>query len=58
MERGEVRTDAWSARMRDKYGLDTSRFTYNPERGQAGGATESIEGRAPSAAQRRRCAIM
>jgi hypothetical protein len=24
------RTDAWSARMREKYGLDTSEFTYNP----------------------------
>ncbi|KAK7367689.1 hypothetical protein VNO80_09707 [Phaseolus coccineus] len=24
------RSDAWSARMREKYGLDTSEFTYNP----------------------------
>ncbi|PPD78586.1 hypothetical protein GOBAR_DD24504 [Gossypium barbadense] len=24
------RNDAWSARMREKYGLDTSEFTYNP----------------------------
>ncbi|KAK8983787.1 hypothetical protein V6N11_009572 [Hibiscus sabdariffa] len=24
------RADAWSARMREKYGLDTSEFTYNP----------------------------
>ncbi|KAK4364541.1 hypothetical protein RND71_015899 [Anisodus tanguticus] len=24
------RTDAWSTRMREKYGLDTSEFTYNP----------------------------
>eukprot|EP00252_Welwitschia_mirabilis_P020313 TRINITY_DN494_c0_g1_i1.p1 TRINITY_DN494_c0_g1~~TRINITY_DN494_c0_g1_i1.p1 ORF type:complete len:280 (-),score=23.83 TRINITY_DN494_c0_g1_i1:454-1293(-) len=25
-----ARTDAWSTRMREKYGLDTSEFTYNP----------------------------
>ncbi|XP_030524594.1 tobamovirus multiplication protein 2A-like [Rhodamnia argentea] len=24
------RTDAWSTRMREKYGLDTAEFTYNP----------------------------
>ncbi|WOL05600.1 tobamovirus multiplication protein 2A [Canna indica] len=24
------RNDAWSQRMREKYGLDTSKFTYNP----------------------------
>ncbi|KAK4369624.1 hypothetical protein RND71_013416 [Anisodus tanguticus] len=24
------RSDAWSTRMREKYGLDTSEFTYNP----------------------------
>ncbi|EYU33039.1 hypothetical protein ABFS82_05G076100 [Erythranthe guttata] len=24
------RTDSWSTRMREKYGLDTSEFTYNP----------------------------
>ncbi|GER35427.1 tobamovirus multiplication 2A [Striga asiatica] len=24
------RNDAWSTRMREKYGLDTSEFTYNP----------------------------
>ncbi|XWS49214.1 hypothetical protein CRYUN_Cryun13aG0144400 [Craigia yunnanensis] len=24
------RNDAWSSRMREKYGLDTSEFTYNP----------------------------
>ncbi|KAJ0802783.1 putative tetraspanin/Peripherin [Helianthus annuus] len=24
------RNDAWSARMREKYGLDTTEFTYNP----------------------------
>ncbi|KAH9604422.1 hypothetical protein KSS87_005219 [Heliosperma pusillum] len=25
-----TRNDAWSARMREKYGLDTAEFTYNP----------------------------
>ncbi|KAJ7534776.1 hypothetical protein O6H91_12G003400 [Diphasiastrum complanatum] len=25
-----VRNDAWSTRMREKYGLDTTEFTYNP----------------------------
>ncbi|KAF2316312.1 hypothetical protein GH714_041653 [Hevea brasiliensis] len=24
------RNDAWSTRMREKYGLDTSEFSYNP----------------------------
>ncbi|XVE57495.1 hypothetical protein DITRI_Ditri04bG0095500 [Diplodiscus trichospermus] len=46
------RNDAWSARMREKYGLDTSEFTYNP--------TES--NRTPVAPQpaeeRSRCTIM
>lgn len=26
----QVRNDAWSTRMREKYGLDTTEFTYNP----------------------------
>ncbi|KAJ8426303.1 hypothetical protein Cgig2_007534 [Carnegiea gigantea] len=29
-QRPPGRNDAWSARMREKYGLDTSEFTYNP----------------------------
>ncbi|XP_071724500.1 tobamovirus multiplication protein 2A-like [Rutidosis leptorrhynchoides] len=28
------RTDPWSTRMREKYGLDTSEFTYNPSESQ------------------------
>ncbi|PNY09932.1 GMFP4 [Trifolium pratense] len=28
------RNDAWSARMREKYGLDTSEFSYNPSESQ------------------------
>ncbi|MCO5561657.1 hypothetical protein L7F22_015278 [Adiantum nelumboides] len=26
-----ARADAWSTRMREKYGLDTTEFSYNPE---------------------------
>ncbi|KAK8684994.1 hypothetical protein V6N13_041005 [Hibiscus sabdariffa] len=47
------RTDAWSARMREKYGLDTSEFTYNPSdsnRYQQGGPQPAEEGS--------RCTIM
>ncbi|XP_058084678.1 tobamovirus multiplication protein 2A [Magnolia sinica] len=47
------RNDAWSTRMREKYGLDTSEFTYNP--------TESNryqQGAAPPAEEKRRCIIM
>ncbi|GAB2273636.1 Tobamovirus multiplication protein 2A [Dionaea muscipula] len=45
------RNDAWSARMREKYGLDTSEFTYNPS--EAG-----RQPTAPPAEERSRCAIM
>ncbi|KAG4930511.1 hypothetical protein AAZX31_17G148100 [Glycine max] len=30
LDKRPSRNDAWSARMREKYGLDTSEFTYNP----------------------------
>jgi TRAP-type C4-dicarboxylate transport system permease small subunit len=30
MDQRGGRNDAWSTRMREKYGLDTSEFTYNP----------------------------
>ncbi|KAM7491118.1 hypothetical protein LguiA_034039 [Lonicera macranthoides] len=42
------RNDAWSARMREKYGLDTSEFTYNPSepnRNPQSGAQPTEEGR-------------
>ncbi|KAM1833403.1 hypothetical protein ACFX13_023230 [Malus domestica] len=29
-QRTPNRNDAWSTRMREKYGLDTAEFTYNP----------------------------
>ncbi|KAI3693759.1 hypothetical protein L1987_76711 [Smallanthus sonchifolius] len=47
------RNDAWSARMREKYGLDTSEFTYNqndPNRYQQG-ATQPTK-------EKSSCAIM
>ncbi|KAK9863553.1 hypothetical protein WJX84_003256 [Apatococcus fuscideae] len=34
-----ARSDPWSAHMREKYGLDTSQFTYNPEVGQSSDQT-------------------
>ncbi|KAK1430581.1 hypothetical protein QVD17_13430 [Tagetes erecta] len=40
------RNDAWSARMREKYGLDTTEFTYNPNesnRYQQGGSMQPTE---------------
>uniref|UniRef100_A0A7N0RCR6 Tobamovirus multiplication protein 2A n=1 Tax=Kalanchoe fedtschenkoi TaxID=63787 RepID=A0A7N0RCR6_KALFE len=47
------RNDAWSTRMREKYGLDTSEFTYNPaEAGRFQPAT------AQPAEERSRCTIM
>lgn len=59
MERGQARTDAWSTRMREKYGLDTSNFSYNPDRanGEAEGPS-SHPIRQDSLPQQRRCAIM
>ncbi|KAF5200333.1 Tobamovirus multiplication protein 2a [Thalictrum thalictroides] len=47
------RNDAWSARMREKYGLDTSEFTYNP--------SDSNRHQQPAAQpteERSRCTIM
>lgn len=47
------RNDAWSQRMREKYGLDTSQFTYNPSDG-----TRYQQNGAPPAEERSRCTIM
>ncbi|KAF5460284.1 hypothetical protein F2P56_020165 [Juglans regia] len=47
------RSDAWSTRMREKYGLDTSEFTYNP--------AESHRFQQPAtqpAEEKSRCSIM
>lgn len=47
------RNDAWSARMREKYGLDTSEFTYNPSESQRFQQVNS-----QPAEERSRCTIM
>ncbi|GMH09249.1 hypothetical protein Nepgr_011090 [Nepenthes gracilis] len=51
LEQRPVRNDAWSARMREKYGLDTSEFTYNPSEAGRQAAAQPAE-------ERGRCTIM
>ncbi|CAK9309452.1 unnamed protein product [Citrullus colocynthis] len=47
------RNDAWSTRMREKYGLDTSEFTYNPSE------SHRFQQVAPQPAEEKsRCTIM
>ncbi len=58
MERGQVRMDAWSTRMREKYGLDTAAFSYDPARRDAEAGPSSHPIRQDSLPQQRRCAIM
>ena len=52
-----VRNDPWSTRMREKYGLDTTQFSYDPTRAQN---QESTSGPAQDSetASSRRCTIM
>ncbi|KAH7659178.1 Tetraspanin/Peripherin protein [Dioscorea alata] len=47
------RNDAWSQRMREKYGLDTSEFTYNPS-----DPNRLRQTTAPQAEERSRCTIL
>ncbi|KAI3453446.1 hypothetical protein Pfo_010109 [Paulownia fortunei] len=47
------RNDAWSTRMREKYGLDTSEFTYNPSE-----SNRYQQATAQPAEERNRCIIM
>ncbi|KAK9266869.1 hypothetical protein L1049_027128 [Liquidambar formosana] len=47
------RNDAWSTRMREKYGLDTSEFTYNPSE-----SNRYQQVSAQPAEERSRCSIM
>ncbi|KAK7252725.1 hypothetical protein RIF29_36891 [Crotalaria pallida] len=47
------RNDAWSTRMREKYGLDTSEFTYNPSESHRFQQVNS-----QPAEERSRCTIM
>ncbi|KAF5477713.1 hypothetical protein F2P56_004330 [Juglans regia] len=53
LDQRAIRNDAWSARMREKYGLDTSEFTYNPSESHRlqQAATQPAE-------ERSRCSIM
>lgn len=47
------RNDAWSQRMREKYGLDTSEFTYNPS-----DPSRFQQAAAPQTEERGRCTIL
>ncbi|KDP36200.1 hypothetical protein JCGZ_10291 [Jatropha curcas] len=47
------RNDAWSTRMREKYGLDTSEFSYNPSESQRFQQVQT-----QPAEERSRCTIM
>ncbi|XP_059644001.1 tobamovirus multiplication protein 2A [Cornus florida] len=51
--RKALRNDAWSARMREKYGLDTAEFTYNPSE-----SNRHQQAAAQPAEERSRCTIM
>ncbi|KAG5540059.1 hypothetical protein RHGRI_020331 [Rhododendron griersonianum] len=53
LDQRSSRTDAWSTRMREKYGLDTSEFTYNPSESNRNQQTA-----AQPAEERSRCSIM
>ncbi|XP_058778132.1 tobamovirus multiplication protein 2A [Vicia villosa] len=46
------RNDAWSSRMREKYGLDTSEFSYNPSESQR------VQANSQPAEEKSRCAVM
>ncbi|XP_071730761.1 tobamovirus multiplication protein 2A-like [Rutidosis leptorrhynchoides] len=47
------RNDAWSTRMREKYGLDTTEFTYNPNE-----SNRYQQGNVQSTEEKGRCTIM
>ncbi|KAK7367688.1 hypothetical protein VNO80_09706 [Phaseolus coccineus] len=47
------RNDAWSTRMREKYGLDTSEFTYNPSE-----SSRFQQVNSQTAEEKSRCTIM
>ena len=53
-----VRNDPWSIRMREKYGLDTSQFTYNPEDAAQRNQSAGDNGEPTEAPASRRCSIM
>lgn len=51
------RTDEWSRRMNDRYGLDTSQFTYDPERDASNGELGNTLPR-PQSTKRSACVVM
>ncbi|GAB4857788.1 Tobamovirus multiplication protein 2A [Ancistrocladus abbreviatus] len=51
LDQRPTRNDAWSARMREKYGLDTSEFTYNPTEAGRQAAAQPVE-------EKGRCTIL
>ncbi|KAG8637853.1 tobamovirus multiplication protein 2A [Manihot esculenta] len=53
LDQRSSRNDAWSARMREKYGLDTSEFSYNPSESHRFQQVSS-----QPAEERSRCTIM
>ena len=53
-----VRNDPWSIRMREKYGLDTSQFSYDPTREQRPSQPNAEVGENTSNSSSRRCTIM
>ncbi|KAL8210101.1 hypothetical protein R6Q57_006833 [Mikania cordata] len=53
LESRPSRNDAWSTRMREKYGLDTTEFTYNPNE-----SNRYPQGNVPPTEEKSRCSIM
>lgn len=53
-----VRNDPWSIRMREKYGLDTSQFTYNPESESTSAQPAAHNDQVTEAGSSRRCSVM
>ncbi|XP_024398230.1 uncharacterized protein [Physcomitrium patens] len=56
--RTAVRNDDWSARMREKYGLDTTEFTYNPEDSQSRRFAQQNQAATSTEDKPNRCTIM
>eukprot|EP00250_Pteridium_aquilinum_P013601 c21448_g1_i2 orf=295-1233(+) len=52
-ENRPARNDAWSTRMREKYGLDTAEFSYSPS-----GANRSSQQQPDKAQERKSCCVI
>lgn len=53
-----MRNDPWSIRMREKYGLDTSQFSYDPTREQQPSQSNAGSAEGTTNSSSRRCTIM